>query len=135
MYHIFFIHLYINGYLGSFHILAIVYSAAMNIGVHVYFRLKSFVWIYAQEWDCWIIWQHCFQFFWGTYILFSIEAVPLSIPATVNRGLFEEIKHMSNGSFNINQVKSGIKMGLSSLYLCKGLLFNGVSPMIYPGDP
>jgi len=32
-------------------------------------------------------------------------------------------------------VKSGIKMGLSSLYLCKGLLFNGVSPMIYPGDP
>ena len=23
----------------------------------------SFVWIYAQEWDCWIIWQLYFQFF------------------------------------------------------------------------
>ena len=39
MYHIFFIHLSVDGQLGCFHDLAIVNSAAMNIGVHVFFEL------------------------------------------------------------------------------------------------
>ena len=34
--------------------MAIVNSAAMNIGVHVFLNYR-FVWIYAQEWDLWII--------------------------------------------------------------------------------
>ena len=38
MYHIFFIHSSVNGHLGCIHVLAIVYSAAVNIGVHVSFR-------------------------------------------------------------------------------------------------
>ena len=42
MYPIFFIHLSVHGYLGCFHVLAIVNSAVMNIGMHVFFQIMVF---------------------------------------------------------------------------------------------
>ena len=59
MYHIFFIHLSVDGHLGCFHDLAIVNSAAMNIGVHVSFffliwwKLLLFIYLFIF-WLCWV---------------------------------------------------------------------------------
>ena len=39
MYHNFFIHSFVNGHLGYFHVVAIVNSAAVNTGVYVSFSI------------------------------------------------------------------------------------------------
>ena len=41
--HIFFSHSSVDGYLGYFHVLAIVSRAALNIGVHISFQIRVFV--------------------------------------------------------------------------------------------
>ena len=42
MYHSFFIHSSVNEHLGCFHVLDIMNSAAMNIGIHVLFSIMVF---------------------------------------------------------------------------------------------
>ena len=79
MYHSFLIHLSADGHLGCFHVLAIINSAPMDIGVHVSFN-SGFLSVCAQQWDCWVIWQFYFQFFKESPTLFSIVAVLVCIP-------------------------------------------------------
>ena len=55
--YIFIVNSSVNGHLAQILLpcVANVNSAAMNTGVHVTFQI-SFLQIYAQEWDCKIIW-------------------------------------------------------------------------------
>ena len=59
--HNFLIHSYADGHLGCFCVLAIINSPAVNTGPYVSFN-SCFLGVYAQQWDCWVLWQFCFQF-------------------------------------------------------------------------
>ena len=61
MYHSFLIDLSADGHLGCFHDLAIINSAEMNIGVHVSVSVLASSTVYAQQRDCWVVWQFYFQ--------------------------------------------------------------------------
>ena len=50
IFHILFIHSSVAEHLGCFHVLAIITSATVNIGVNVSFQIKSFLWyIWASQ--------------------------------------------------------------------------------------
>ena len=58
-FHIFWIHSSVDEYLGCFHILAIVNSATVNIGVYVSFWISLFSGYMPRNGDCWILWYFC----------------------------------------------------------------------------
>ena len=62
MYHSFLIHSSADGHLGCFHVLAMINCCNEHWGARVSFR-SCFLGVYAQKWDCWVIWQFHFQFF------------------------------------------------------------------------
>ena len=82
LYYIFFIHSSVDGHFGYFHVLAILNTAAMNIGVHVSFRIMV-ICPGVGLLDHMIT---LFLVFKGTSILFSIVAAPVYIPTNSVRG-------------------------------------------------
>ena len=76
MYYYFFIHSSVDGCLGCFHVLPIVYSAALNTGMRLSFELW-FCPMYAQEVGLLDHMVNLFLVFQGISALFSIVSALL----------------------------------------------------------
>ena len=65
-----------------FHVLAIINNIAMDIGVHLSFKINAFVFYEYIPRSGYLI-VIPFLVFWGTSILFSVVPAPIYIPTTV----------------------------------------------------
>ena len=85
IYHIFFIHSFVNWRLGCFHVLAIVRSAAMNARVRVSFRIMIFSRQMSRSGIAGSYGSSSFVF-WENSILFSIVGLSIYIPTNSVKG-------------------------------------------------
>ena len=86
--YVFFIHWFIDGHFGCFHILAILNNAAMNIGVHISFQIRVFA-LFRKTPKSGVAGSYgssIFRFLWRTSVLFSIVAAPIYIPTNSAQG-------------------------------------------------
>ena len=91
MYYIFFIHLFVDGRLGCFHILSVINNAVMNIEVHVSLNQHFIFSEYPRKVGFLDHMETLFLVFRGTCILFSI-VFSTTIPTSSVGGFVENLE-------------------------------------------